>query len=86
MALSHPLISRVRNSVGAGAFLDGVNVAAVGLMAAVTWELGRAALVDWLTGGMALVALAVLVRFAINSAWLVGAGAAVGAVSYLVVR
>ncbi|MGH7324418.1 MAG: chromate efflux transporter [Candidatus Rokuibacteriota bacterium] len=86
VALSHPLISRVRNSVGAGAFLDGVNVAAVGLMAAVTWELGRAALVDWLTGGMALVALAVLVRFAINSAWLVGAGAAVGAVSYLVVR
>jgi len=36
VALSHPLLPRIRGSRGAGAFLDGVNVAALGLMAAVT--------------------------------------------------
>jgi chromate transporter len=44
VALSHPLLPRIRGSRGAGAFLDGVNVAALGLMAAVTWQLGRGAI------------------------------------------
>ena len=45
VAASSPLISRIRRSARAGGFLDGVNVASLGLMAAVTWQLGRAALV-----------------------------------------
>src|SRR3989338_5161954 len=61
VALSHPLLPRVRGSAWAGAFLDGVNVAALGLMAVVTWELGRAAIVDPLTAGLALGA-AILLR------------------------
>ena len=61
-----------------GALLDGVNAAALGLMAAVTWELGRAALVDVVTVLLALLALAALLRFKINSAWLVMGGAVVG--------
>jgi len=75
VALSHPLIPHVRGSRWASAFLDGVNVAALGLMAAVTWELGRAAIVDPQTAVLALAAAVVLVRFRVNSAWLVLAGA-----------
>jgi chromate transporter len=79
VAVSHPLLPRVRASRWAGAFLDGVNVAALGLMAAVTIELGRAAIVDWVTATLALAAAVVLLRFdRVNSAWLVLAGALVG--------
>jgi chromate transporter len=63
-----------------GALLDGVNVAALGLMAAVTWQLGREAIVDWLTLLLALLAAVALIRFRINSAWLVLAGGVVGLV------
>src|SRR6266446_4719325 len=79
VALSHPLVPKIRASRRAGAFLDGVNVAALGLMAAVTWQLGRAAIVDLTTAALALVALVLLLRFKLNSAWLVLGGSAVGA-------
>jgi len=84
VALSNPLIPRLRRSPWMGAFLDGANVAAVGLMAAVTWELGRAAVVDWLTAALALGAALLLVRYKINSTWLVAAGAAAGVIYHLV--
>src|SRR2546429_387970 len=60
------------------------NVAALGLMGAVTWELARAALVDWLTTLLALVATAMLVRLEVNSAWLILGGGVVGVVYRLV--
>jgi chromate transporter len=78
VAASSPLIPRMRRSAWAGSFLDGVNVASLGLMATVTWQLGRAALVDWVTLGTALVATLLVFRFQINSAWLVLGGAAIG--------
>ena len=78
VAALNPLIPKLRNSPRMAAFLDGVNVAAVGLMAAVAWELGRSAIFDPLTAGLALVAAVLLVRFKLNSAWLVLAGAVVG--------
>ena len=62
----------------ASAFLDGVNVASLGLMAAVTWQLGRAALVDGRTIAIALAGALLLFRFRVNSAWLVLGGGAVG--------
>jgi chromate transporter len=34
--------------------------------------------VDWLTAGLALASLALLLRYRVNSAWLVLGGAAVG--------
>ena len=46
VAVSGPLVPRLRRSPLAGAFLDGVNVASLALMAVVTWTLGRAAVVD----------------------------------------
>lgn len=79
VAVSQPLVPKIRASRRAGAFLDGVNVTALGLMAAVTWQLGRAAIVDVTTAVLAIVALALLLRARINSAWLVLGGAGVGA-------
>jgi len=78
VALSSPLIPRIRSSVWASGFLDGVNAAALGLMAAVTWQLGRASLVDLPTILIALVSLGLLLRFKLNSTWLILGGAAVG--------
>jgi chromate transporter len=78
VALSGPLIPLLRRSATAGAFLDGVNVASLALMAAVSFQLGRSAIVDWLTISLAIVSAVLLLRFRINSAWLVLGGAAIG--------
>ena len=85
VALSHPLIPKIRGRRLTGALLDGVNVAALGLMLAVTWELGRAAIVDGVTVALALAAAVLLIRYRINSAWLVLGGGAVGVVWRLLV-
>jgi chromate transporter len=78
VALSQPLIPKIRASPRAAAFLDGVNAAALGLMVAVTWQLGRTAIVDVPTAVLALVAAALLLGRAVNSAWLVLGGGAAG--------
>lgn len=78
VAVSGPLVPRMRRSWVAGAFLDGVNVASLALMATVTWQLGRAALVDVWTVGLALLSAVLLIRYRVNSAWLVLGGAVVG--------
>jgi chromate transporter len=78
VAASRPLIPRIRGSKIAGAFLDGVNVAAVGLMIAVTWQLSRAAVVDSLSGSIAALSALLLIFFRINSVWLIVAGGFVG--------
>lgn len=80
VAASHPYIPRMRRSPWASAVLDGVNVASLALMAGVSWQLGRAAIVDALTAGLAVAALLVLTRFRVNSAWLVLGGAILGLV------
>ena len=73
-----PLVPRLRRSPFAGAFLDGVNAASLALMAVVAWQLGRGALTDWLTLLLALVSGLLLLRFRVNSAWLVLGGALAG--------
>ena len=78
VALSGPLVPRIRRSKIAGAFLDGVNAAALSLMLIVTYQLARAALVDITTLILAIASAAILLRFKINSAWLVLVGALVG--------
>jgi len=70
-----------RRSPGAGAFLDGVNAAALGLIAAVGWQLGRAALVNVTTVVIAVVSALLLLRFRVSSAWLVLGGALAGLVT-----
>jgi chromate transporter len=81
VALTNPLIPRLRKSVWAGSLLDGINVASMGLMAAVTVQLGRASLIDLITIATAIVSLAILLRFRINSTWLIAAGAMMGLLS-----
>ena len=78
VAVSGPLIPLIRRSATAGAFLDGVNVASLALMAAVSYQLGRSAIVDWVTIGLAIASAVLLLRFRINSAWLVLGGALIG--------
>jgi chromate transporter len=78
VALSGRLVPRLRRSPSAGAFLDGVNVASLALMAAVGWELGRAALVDVPTALIALASAFLLFRLRVNAAWLVLGGGLAG--------
>ncbi len=81
VAASRPLLPKIRGSRWAAAFLDGVNVAALGLMAAVTWELARAAVTDWPTALLALVAAVLLIRLKVNSVWLILGGGVLGLVA-----
>jgi chromate transporter len=81
VAVSGPLVPRIRRSKTAGAFLDGVNVASLALMVAVTWQLGRASLADPLTILLAIASTIALFRFRVNSAWLVLFGAAIGLIA-----
>jgi len=76
------LAGRIRRSVLAGAFLDGVNVAAVAVMAAVALTLGRAALVDVWTLGLGVVCVGLLTGTKINPAWLILGGAIVGMLAH----
>lgn len=78
VALLNRIVPYLRDAWWSAALLDGVNVAALGLMAGVTWQLGSDAVVDVPTALLAIGAAVVLVRYKINSAWLVLAGAAVG--------
>jgi chromate transporter len=78
VAVSGPLVPRLRASPTAGAVLDGVNVASLALMAVVSVQLGRAAVVGPLTLLLALASAVLLFRYRVNSAWLVLGGAVVG--------
>jgi len=78
IAIIGPLVPRLRKSALFGAFLDGINVGALALMVVVTWYLGRAAIVDVTTGALALLSLIALIRFKMNTTWLILAGATVG--------
>ena len=78
VAVSGPLIPKMRRSPVAGAFLDGVNVSALALMAVVTWQLATTAVVGPLTAALALSSAFLLIRFKLNSAWLILGGAIAG--------
>jgi chromate transporter len=80
VAVSGPLIPHLRRSHIAGAFLDGVNVAALALMAVVGARLGKAAIVDTPSALLAVISAAALFRWRVNSAWLVVGGGLLGTV------
>jgi chromate transporter len=77
------VLPRLRTSPVAAALLDGVNAAAIGLMAGVALQLARVAIVDPLTAALAVAAAVVLWRTRLNSAWLIAAGAAVGLAAWM---
>ncbi|MFY9674120.1 MAG: chromate transporter, partial [Terriglobales bacterium] len=78
VAISGPVIPRLRRSPLFASALDGVVAGSLALMAVVTWQLGKASIVDWATLAIFGVSLIVLIRFHINSAWLILASAIAG--------
>jgi len=80
VAISGPLIPRLRRSALVAAALDGVVAGSLALMAVVAWQLGKTSIVDWTTLVLFGVSLIVLLRFQVNSAWLIAAAAIVGCI------
>jgi chromate transporter len=78
VALLAPVLFRLRQSSWMAAFLDSVNVCAVALMCGVTFRLGADALQGWALWGIAVVSLAVLLRWKVSPAWVVLAGGITG--------
>jgi chromate transporter len=84
VALLTRIVDRIRDRVWSAAFLDGVNAAALALMAGVTAQLGRSALIDPVTIAIAVIALILQWRARLNTAWYILAGALIGAARLLV--
>lgn len=82
VSILNPLIPRLRKSAWMSAFLDAVNVAAIGLMAAVLIELGRGALDDWPPRLILALALIAILRFKVATPWVVLAAAVLGALGH----
>ncbi|HEY6306752.1 MAG TPA: chromate efflux transporter [Candidatus Angelobacter sp.] len=80
VAASGPLIPRIRRSALASAVLDGVVVGSLALMGVVTWQLGRAVLVDPFTIAIACLSAVLLFGFRVNAAWLILAAAIIGVI------
>jgi len=78
VALAAPLIERIRDRPLTSALLDGVNAAAIGLMAAVALQLGLTAIRDPWTAGIGLLAGLALLSGRVPSVLLVAAGALAG--------
>lgn len=78
VAISGPIIPRLRRSPIFSATLDGVIGGSLALMAVVAWQLGKASIFDWTTLAIFAVSLIILLRFKIHSAWLIVAAAVVG--------
>ena len=78
VAISGLVIPKIRRSRVAASMLDGVVVGSLALMGVVVWQLGRAAIIDVPTLVIAIVSTALLVRFRVNSAWLIVAAGAFG--------
>jgi len=77
-------VKHLRASERFSGILEGVNFAALGLMAGVTWEIGGTALVDPLSAGIAAVALLLLFRFDLGAPWLILGGAVIGLVRMMI--
>jgi chromate transporter len=80
VAISGPIIPRLRQSAILSGALDGVNLASLALMTAVVLQLGRAACVDGVTTTLGVLAMAALVFVRVNPAWLMAGGGLVGGV------
>jgi len=80
VAITNPFIPRMRRSPWLAALLDGVVAASLGLMAAVTVALARQSIIDLPTALLLAAAAVLLIRWRVNSTWLIVGGAVVGLV------
>jgi chromate transporter len=78
VSITNPWIPKLRRSIWASGFLDGVNAASLGLMAVVTYSLTTTALVDWFTVTLSLLSAIALFYWQLNSAWLIIFGGIMG--------
>ena len=78
VGISGRILPYIRQSMWAGAFLDGVNAASLGLMAVVTAQLGISGLRDPFTIILALMSAVFIFKFKINNTWLIAGGAVLG--------
>ena len=77
--LLNPIVPKLRNSKLAAGFLDAVNIAAVGIMVAVTFNLCQNILVDWKTALIAVLSTIVTFKFKkVSALWIVIGGALLG--------
>jgi chromate transporter len=81
VAASAPFLARVQRSPVARGALDGVNAAAIAVLASALVVIARAALVDAFAVGVALASLVVAVGTTINPAWIFLAAALLGALA-----
>ncbi len=84
VAVTANVLPRLRKSPTASAFLDGVNAAAVALMALVGFQFAREAVVTPLAAVIAAVSAVLAFRYRVNSAWLILGGAVCGLVVKIV--
>jgi chromate transporter len=78
VALSGPLLPKIRRSQLASVILDGVVVGSLALMAVVVWQLGRASVTNWFTLTILMASAIAVMRFRVNSAWVVAGAAVLG--------
>jgi chromate transporter len=78
VALSGPFLPRLRRSAVAAAVLDGVVAGSLALMAVVTMQLAKASIVNRATLVVFALSLVALLRFRVNSAWVVAGAAVIG--------
>ena len=83
VAITGPLIPRLRESPILAGLLDGANVVSLALMAGVTWQLGRASVFEPIPALVTLVSLVLLFRTEINPVWLVIGGGSIGLISWI---
>ena len=86
VGLSAPLLPLVRRSPITGAFFDGINVGAIALMLVVTWQLGRAAIVDIPTAIITALSATLLLTTRLNSTYFIAGGAIIGFVLKLMMH
>lgn len=86
VAIVFPLVPKLKGSPAARTFLDIINASTMGLMAAVSWLLGRGAVIDVFTAVEAAAAFVILRRYQINAAWLIVAGVAAGCAIKFITR
>ncbi|MDD4079808.1 MAG: chromate efflux transporter [Eubacteriales bacterium] len=80
----NPIIPRLRASKWLSAALDGVNAASLALMAVVSVKLGISSITGWFTALLAVFSLIALLRFKVNSFYLILAGGLLGYLYQLV--
>jgi chromate transporter len=81
-----PLVVRVRDKPLAKGFLKGITAGSLGAIAAAAIFLGRTAIVDWLTAAIALLCVVLLLRWNVNTLFLIAGAAIIGLLRMFLLR